>query len=192
MNPDVTVFHLFNALAGQFPPLDWAVRALVNDYAVPTLLALVLGALWFCGATENERALNQRAVLYTVLGLIITNIVIKGFQQVYFRPRPFATEHVTLLFYRPSVSSMPSEPVATMFCFVTGAWIFNRRVGIALLAVVSAFSVSRLIAGVHYPSDLIVGAALGTFCTWLPVRVGGGIDRAAEQIRRAIRRVNLA
>lgn len=192
MNPDVTLFHFFNGLAGRFPPLDWTVRALVNDYAVPTLLALVLGGLWFVGATEEERASNQRAVLYAVLGLIITNIVIKAVQQVYFRPRPFASEQVTLLFYRPSVSSMPSEPVATLFCFVTGAWLFNRRVGVALLAVVIAFSLSRLIAGVHYPSDLIVGAFLGIICTWLPARIGGGIDRAAGQIRRVARNVNLA
>lgn len=191
MNPDVALFHLINDLAGTSPVLDWLTRALVNDYAVITLMALVLGGLWFTGSDE-QRSRNQRAVLFALLGIAVVNVLIKLVQVYYFRPRPFATETVKLLFYRPSVSSFPSEPVATLFCFVAGVWGFNRPVGRAWLAVATAFALSRVLAGVHYPSDIIGGALLGVFCTWLPMRYVRLLDPALDAILRVGQRLNLA
>lgn len=116
MNPDIALFHLLNDFVGTLPPVDWIARALVNDYAVPTAMALVAAGLWFAGASEHERLRNQRAVLLIALGLLFANALIKDLSLVYFRPRPFATEEVKLLFYRPSVSSFPSVPATVAFC----------------------------------------------------------------------------
>ena len=191
MNPDVALFHFLNDFAGQSPALDWLVRALVNDYAVITLMALSLGALWFAGG-DRDRPRNQRAVLMALLGIAIVNVLIKLMQLYYFRPRPFATETVKLLFYRPSVSSFPSEPVATMFCFVAGVWAFNRPVARVLLIVASAFALSRVVAGVHYPADVVGGALLGVACTWLPVHHGRVLEPALRVVLLLSQRFNLA
>ena len=126
MNPDAALLHLLNNLAGVSPVLDWLVRAVVNDYAVPTLFALVLAALWFAGETEEQRRQIQRAVLLTMLSIAVANIVMRLGQNWYFRSRPFASEPVKLLFYRPSVSSFPSVPEATLFVYVTGLWTAHR------------------------------------------------------------------
>ena len=192
MNPDVALFHFLNNLAGQSPLLDWIVRALVNDYAVPTGMALFLGGLWAAGLTEEERRHNQRGILFAIIGLVLANVVMRGLQVSYFRPRPFATETVRLLFYRPSVSSFPSVPVATMFCFVTGVWSANRRAAGIMLAFAVAFAVARVVAGVHYPSDIIGGAVLGIIATWLPLRYIKLFDRPVDAFIRLGQRVNLA
>lgn len=180
MNPDLALFHFLNDLAGQSAILDWIVRALVNDYAVPTLMALMLAGLWAAGPTEDDRRRTQRAILFALIGVAIANALMRGLQVFYFRPRPFATETVKLLFYRPSVSSFPSVPVATMFCYVTGIWSANRRAAWLMLAFSVSFALSRVIAGVHYPSDILGGAALGILATWLPMRnlklLGQGVD----------------
>ncbi len=192
MNPDIALFHLINNIAGESPLLDWLTRAVVNDYAVPVLMSLTLGGFWFSGRTPEEGWSNQRAVLLAILGLVITNVLIRGLQEVYFRPRPFATETVKLLFYRPSVSSFPSEPVATMFCFVTAVWTANRRVGGFLLALALLFGLARVLAGVHYPSDIIGGALLGLFCTWLPMRYSRFVYRPLDAVIRFGQQLNLA
>lgn len=180
MNPDLALFHFLNDLAGQSAILDWIVRALVNDYAVPTLMALMLAGLWAAGPTEDDRRRTQRAILFALIGVAIANALMRGLQVFYFHPRPFATETVKLLFYRPSVSSFPSVPVATMFCYVTGIWSANRRAAWLMLAFSVSFALSRVIAGVHYPSDILGGAALGILATWLPMRnlklLGQGVD----------------
>jgi undecaprenyl-diphosphatase len=192
MNPDLAFFHFLNNFADQSPLLDWTVRALVNDYAVPTLMALVLGGLWFSGLTEEDRRRNQRGILFALIGLMIVNSLIRGFEVVYFRPRPFATEAVKLLFYRPSVSSFPSVPVASMFCYVTGIWSANRRAAVVILAFGVAFALARVVAGVHYPSDIIAGSLLGMIGTWLPMRYIKILDRVVGAFIRLGQRLNLA
>lgn len=193
MNPDLALFHLINNLAGVFLPLDMFVRLLVNDYAVPTLFALVLGGLWFAGINESSRERHQRAVMYGVIGLVLANILIKIAWSLYFRPRPFAIEDgVRLLFYRPSVSSFPSEPVATLAALTTGVWLFNRTVGWQMVAFTAAFSFSRVMAGVHYPSDILAGVALAIACTYLPYRYVPILGKLVGWVILKLRGLNLA
>ncbi len=161
MNPDVILFHLLNDFVGTLPPIDWLTRAVVNDFTVPTIAALVAVWLWHAGVTPEERRQNQRTVVLIALAVLVANTLIKGLSFVYFRPRPFATESVKLLFYRPSVSSFPSVPIALVFCFAAGAWYVNRRLGIALVILGSLYGLSRVYAGVHYPFDIIGGALIG-------------------------------
>jgi undecaprenyl-diphosphatase len=192
VNPDIALFHFLNDLAGQSSLLDWIVRAMVNDYAVPTFMALMLGGLWWTGLTEEERSRNQRGILFAVIGLVIANSLLRGLQMFYFRPRPFATETVKLLFYRPSVSSFPSVPVATMFCYVTGVWSANRRAAGIMLALAVVFALARVVAGVHYPSDIVGGAVLGIIATWLPMRYFRLLDYPVNALIRLGQRLNLA
>lgn len=192
MNPDVALFHFLNNLAGQSPLLDWVVRALVNDYAVPTGMTLMLIGLWLIGLTEQDRRRTQRGILFALLGLLIVNSIIRGLQVFYFRPRPFATETVKLLFYRPSVSSFPSVPVATLFCYVTGIWSANRRAAGVMLLFAMAFALARVVAGVHYPSDILGGALLGIVGTWVPMRYVKLFNYPVDIMIRLGQRLDLA
>ncbi len=172
MNPDIMLFHALNDFVGTVPLIDWVTRALVNDYAVPTAMSLVAAALWFAGATPDERTRYQRAVVFIALALLFCNALIKDLSYLYFRPRPFATESVKLLFYRPSVSSFPSIPIEVAFCFAAGAWYANRRVGKFLIVLGALYALSRVYAGVHYPSDVIAGALIGAGMVYIVVRLG--------------------
>ncbi len=171
MNPDAWLFHALNDFVGTVPLIDWLTRALVNDYAVPTAMSLVAVALWFAGVTPEERTRNQRAVIFIALALLFCNALIKDLSYVYFRPRPFATESVKLLFYRPSVSSFPSIPIEVAFCFAAGAWYANRRVSKMLFVLGTLYALARVYAGVHYPSDVIAGALIGAGMVYIVVRL---------------------
>ncbi len=171
MNPDAWLFHALNDFVGTVPLIDWATRALVNDYAVPTAMSLVAVALWFAGATPEERTRNQRAVIFIALALLFCNALIKDLSSFYFRPRPFATESVKLLFYRPSVSSFPSIPIEVAFCFVAGAWYASQRVSRMLFILGTLYALARVYAGVHYPSDVIAGALIGAGMVSIVVRL---------------------
>jgi len=171
MNPDVWLFHLLNDFVGTFPPLDWLTRAVVNDYTIPTLISLVAAGLWFAGTNDAEHARNQRAVILIALGILFSQALIKDLAYVFFRPRPFATETVKLLFYRPSVSSFPSIPIAVTFAFAMGAGYANRRVAKILFALGILYALARVYAGVHYPSDVIGGALLGAGMVYIVARL---------------------
>lgn len=192
MNPDLWLFHLLNDFVGTFPLLDWFVRFIVNDYTIPTLIALIAAGMWFAGATDNERTLYQRAVVFIALGILFSQALIKDFSYVYFRPRPFAMEPVNLLFYRPSVSSFPSIPIAVAFTFAMGAWCANKTIGKILFGLGILYALARVYAGVHYPSDVIAGAAIGAGMVWIVARLRFVFEPLADFGIRIARRIGFA
>ncbi len=156
---------------GTAPFLDRVARWLVSDYLVPVALALALVALWY---VEPERAARQRSqigvfVALTAMGL--ASLTVFWLNAVYFRPRPFETLDVTLLFYRATDSSFPSNATAAVFGIAAAVWGVNRRLGTALLVAAGLYGLARVYAGVHYPLDVVAGAIIGTAMSYLAFRL---------------------
>jgi undecaprenyl-diphosphatase len=164
---DHWLFTVINSQVGRWPWLDSLARLLLNDYFVPTLFGVMLLALWFEGTTAHGRLTNQRAVLLGALGAALANLLLKIINLLYFRPRPFATQEVNLLFYRPTDSSLPSNAAVIGFSIAVGVWLYQRRWGWLFLLIAFLFGLSRIFGGVHYPLDLISGAILGAIAAGL-------------------------
>ena len=192
MNPDVWLLHGLNDFVGTVPIVDWMARFIVNDFAVPTAMSLVAVAIWFSGTIPEEQQRNRRAVIVVVLAILFSNALIKDLAQFYFRPRPFATESVKLLFYRPSVSSFPSIPIDVAFCFAMGLWYANKRLGNVLFALGALYALSRVYAGVHYPSDVIAGALLGAGMVYIINRLKFVFEPLANWLAETAQRLGFA
>jgi undecaprenyl-diphosphatase len=72
-------------------------------------------------------------------------------------------------------SSFPSDHAALFFALLTGVWLACRRAGVILLFyVLIAISFPRIYTGIHYPTDILAGAALGIaavlICSWNGIR----------------------
>ncbi len=179
MNPiyplDRWLFTVINGQAGRWPWLDSLARLTLNDYFVPTLLALILLALWFEPARPARR--NQRAVLAASLSAALVNLIVKAMNLLYFRPRPFAGQAVHLLFYHPTDSSFPSNAAALGFAIAAAVWFHHRPWGWGLLLLAALFGLSRIFGGVHYPLDVAAGALLGWGAAWLVQRQNDLVDK---------------
>lgn len=169
---DVWLFRQINGFVGTFPLFDRFMSTVVNEYLITVTLSLVVFGLWFVGASPAARQSNQRAVIYAVLGEVVANSIVVLNNALYYRPRPFATLQVNLLFYEPTDSSMPSNPAAVAFAFATAVWMVNRRAGALLYALAVLFALSRVYCGVHYPLDVVGGALAGALGALIAVRLG--------------------
>jgi undecaprenyl-diphosphatase len=167
---DYQLFQLINRHAGHTPALDTVMRLLVSDYLLPTAIGLITAGLWFAGPTPADRRTRQRAALEGGVALLLANALIKLANLIYFRPRPFATHKVNLLFYRPSDSSFPSNPAAVGFSVAVAVWLTHRQAGVTLLVLAILWSLARVYCGVHYPLDIVAGAAVGSLAAVLIVR----------------------
>ena len=161
MSWDWVLFQFINGWAGRWSLLDGIMRLLVNDYGLTTAMALGLVALWFEGGERTEREGNQRAVLMAILSVMLANVLLKLCNMVYFRPRPFETHAVNLLFYHPTDSSLPSNVATVGFALAVSLWTWNRRAGLTCLIAALLLGLSRVFCGVHYPGDILAGALLG-------------------------------
>ncbi|MGQ9553092.1 MAG: phosphatase PAP2 family protein [Anaerolineae bacterium] len=148
---------------------------LVNDYLMPSAIVLLLVWLWLRGRSAEERARDTITAVNAVAAQFVANMILKGINLAYFRPRPFdALPNVNLVFYRPWDSSCPSNPAAFAFAVAVSIYLGDRRLGLLALSMGAAWTVSRVYAGVHYPLDVIAGAALGgSVAYWLSRRSRG-------------------
>jgi membrane-associated phospholipid phosphatase len=109
------------------------------------------------GAIDGERRSEWRRATLTVAGTYALNTAIKlavGRRRPELRGLPPLTG-------TPTALSFPSSHASTAFA----AALLYSQLGlpiVPLYSLAAGLSLSRLYLGVHYPSDVLVGAALGT------------------------------
>ncbi len=192
MSVDWALFQMLNGLAGRWPAFDRLIQFLMNDYALTTALSALLVVLWLRGRTPKEREADQRAVVYTIVALLVSSVLLKGLNLLFFRLRPFTEHEVNLLFYYPSDSSLPSNSATVGFVFAIGALERSRGLGILGICLAGILGLARVIGGVHYPLDIVAGALLGTGTVLLVWRLGRFLDPLVRGVRAVARLLFLA
>ncbi len=163
---DERVLLWISGLVGKFAPLDYIMRLAVNDYFIPVSISLILLGLWFWGKKMNERESYQRAVLIAAASLGISDGMVKICNLFYDRPRPFMSmpellPTVEKIFYPPHDPSFPSNAAAIVFAVAAAIWFYRHKIGAFLCFLALLMSFARVYAAVHYPLDIIGGAAIG-------------------------------
>ncbi|MFD9793560.1 bifunctional phosphatase PAP2/diacylglycerol kinase family protein [Streptomyces sp. NPDC059070] len=125
------------------------------------------GLLWFgtaaaMAATRSPRA--RRAALRGVASLALASATVNtiGKRSVR-RTRPILdlVPLVRQLKHQPITTSFPSGHAASAAAFATGVALESRGWGAVVAPVAFSVAASRVYTGVHYPGDVLVGAALG-------------------------------
>ncbi len=113
-------------------------------------------------------SLLARRDLFLGLGLTAlcvwsADLISLGIKEVSHRPRPFqAIPGVDTLVDTTVSHSLPSGHAATSFAGAVVLTYLFPRAGPVLFVLAAAIAFSRIYVGVHYPSDVLLGAALGT------------------------------
>jgi membrane-associated phospholipid phosphatase len=84
-----------------------------------------------------------------------------GIKDLVNRPRPFEAHPQIHPLYSVHSSSFPAGHAATAFAGATLLAYMAPRASPLFLALAVAISYSRVYVGVHYPGDVIAGAAVG-------------------------------
>lgn len=103
------------------------------------------------------------ACLWSLLITIILNeIIVKPLVN---RPRPFVQlEGLIMLIRAPRSFSFPSGHTATSFAAATAIFCHDRKLGGVAYVVAALIGFSRLYLSVHFLTDVIGGAILGSTC----------------------------
>lgn len=199
-NLDTALFFWINNLVGRWRLLDEWWRFWANDYIVPSLLVGTIAAGWFSG----ERRWRVGLVC-ALVALAFANAFVAGSNAIWFRPRPFTTHDITLLYYYPSDSSFPSNSAAVVWAL---AWVIFRaerggrregeakgywvlRIGKTALGLALLMGLARIWVGIHYPLDIVGGAAVGILAGQLAWGWRVGVGRVADGLVRLARLLKL-
>jgi len=160
-NLDFTIASYLNDFSGKSDSIDSLLAIAISDYCIPVILALTLFYLWFAGTNNKERYTFQRAVLSAIVSLGLANLFVLVINDYYYRERPFLAHDITLLFYAPTDSSFPANPAALSFALAFSIWLKVKITGRYLFVFSAIWCISRIYAGIFFPSDIVGGAVLG-------------------------------
>jgi diacylglycerol kinase family enzyme/membrane-associated phospholipid phosphatase len=190
------VIEWFRQVVGQANKLDlaigrWAARLPPTpaDHAIMRLTRSANhGLLWFCCAAvlAARPGATRRGALRGVIAIAGASVSANALLKPLFPRRRPPTDELPehrRLRDRPRSSSFPSGHAASAAAFATAVTMESRRGGLLVAPVAAAVAYSRVHVGVHWSSDVAVGAAVGVGSAlltrrWWPVR---GTDEAAAR-----------
>lgn len=119
-----------------------------------TFLASFL--VWFMAA----------AALFLARGSLLAGIIAWSLSQFikwfHHTPRPFEINgHTPLTLFANSDGSFPSGHTALAFALATSVLLHRRNLGLIFIAAAMLVGVGRVLSNVHYPIDILAGAAIG-------------------------------
>ena len=190
---DKAIFLWINALVGYSPAVDAAMGWIASDYLVPVSMGLTLVALWFIGQDAPQRMRYQIGMFTALTAMALSSLVVLISNALFFRPRPFdGLDGISLLFYRPTDSSFPSNSAAAAFAIAAAVWCVNRRIGAAMFIAAAIYGFSRVYVGVHYPADILGGALIALIITALTLRLRDLMMPALVAVIKAARLLAIA
>ena len=161
---DLIIFQWLNSWAGVRELWDTLIifRAEWLGYWIGGALGLFL---IFGKEKKKELWMVFEALAASLISRFVFTEIIRYF---YNRPRPFEilSNIYQLLEHSPG-GSFPSGHAAFFFALAAGVFIYYRKWGILFYLFALAMGISRVIAGIHWPSDILGGAVIGIVSAYL-------------------------
>src|SRR3954454_15684103 len=190
---DHSLLHALNDFMFRHDGVEDPLLFYVN---VSEALFIATLAIVFLAARGAAHAAWRRASVAAVLSAGLGLAVGKVISELVDRARPFVADPqgVHLFSGHAADPGFPSDHATAAFAIAVAILLRKRGWGIVALIAATVLAIGRVALGVHYPSDVIAGAALGSAAAlalwapplrsridWLADAVGGRWDRLVER-----------
>lgn len=171
---DRIVLNWFNNWVGHTELIDSGLSIVQTPMLKTIPFMLVFWSLWFFPKTFEAKRRVREALLSSLLSTIPVIAVLRAAANYLpFSARPIHTPDIKINFHSDlntavldGWSSMPSDHAGLFVGFSVAIFTIHRGFGLFLLSwSFLIVSLPRIILGLHWPSDIIVGALIGSFLT---------------------------
>jgi undecaprenyl-diphosphatase len=172
--------------------IDWGVLHWIHntlscpalDYLMPKITALgEKGIIWILTAcvlmcTKQYRRYGITLIIGLTAGVLFGNVFLKNLIE---RSRPSWIDHtITLLIANPTDYSFPSGHTLSSAIAATILTMSHKKYGYIAIPLACLIAFSRLYLFVHFPSDILAAALIGSLIGAL---VFNGISRMIPKVK---------
>ena len=162
---DLVVFRYLNSWVGVSPFFDWAIRfrAIYLWYLVIAAVLLFVAIPFVFPRARSARARNLRLLRDAAVAAFVGRYVITELIRFsYSRPRPFEVlTDAHQIIAHTTGGSFPSGHAALSFAIAAAVSFYYPKTSIFFFLAAFSIGVSRVAAGIHWPSDIFGGAVVG-------------------------------
>jgi undecaprenyl-diphosphatase len=170
-----------NSIAGEFGPLDSAIRFFAGDgLYVLGAIALLFGLLEFRSSFPRGVQVGTAMVIAAALAGVM--LLVSG--ALITETRPFVHDQDTvLLISHGADNSFPSEHALGAAAIAGVASLAWRRWAVVYVGLAFLVGFARVAAGVHYPGDVLASWLIGAFAAMAGWYIAPAILNAGRGLR---------
>ncbi len=182
---DRAVFFWWNGLAGKSG--FWDALAIFSAQYLIFVVAGLMVVLWFALPRKAEAV--RRQLLFAGLSGAIAIGVNYVIGVLWYRPRPFVLypHAVHLLVQHAADASFPSDHAAVAAAVAFALRGQSRGLQLLFWLLTLLIALSRVFVGVHWPTDVLGGVAVGYAASSAVLAVSGPLRRPADFVLRLLR-----
>jgi undecaprenyl-diphosphatase len=185
---DTALLHALNGFAFRHDAVEDPLSLYVGASQILFMALLALLVL-----VDRGTGWRRRAAVAAGFGAGLALAGAQVISRLVDRPRPFVADPrgVHLFARHAADASFPSDHATAAFAIATAVLLRDRRWGGVVLAFAAVLAVGRVAVGVHYPTDVLAGAALGAAASlllYVPAtrrlldRLAGGVGRPIDAV----------
>ncbi len=155
---DLLFFRFLYSLPETFNIPTIAIVFIAEDLAYILLAATALFLVY--SAMSHHRKI--KAAISLIIAATLSSLTITQFiRLIWHRPRPLVSLNLPEIISEASYS-FPSAHAAVFFALSTIIYFYNKKIGVLFFVATALICLGRILAGVHYPSDILAGLFVGT------------------------------
>lgn len=161
---DVKIFYDIFSFVDRHPFM----HGVAVYFAVYLIFVMVGVGLWLMARDRHFRGKGSRYILSSVVVAYAINMAI-GIVRFRARPPEALPEIEPLITGLLTQKSFPSGHATLAFALAASIYYLDKRWGIVFIILAGFVAMGRVMVGVHFPLDVLAGAALG-FITAMVLR----------------------
>lgn len=155
------------------------------------LFLLLIGVLLLAPAAGSSAVAWRRGAVAAGCSAVAALAIANVLAHLVDRARPFVSDPSGIHVFSQHAADpgFPSDHATASFAIAVAILLRSRRWGLLALAMAGVLAAARVALGLHYPSDVLAGAALGAataIALWTP-RVRRPIERVADGLGGLLR-----
>lgn len=103
--------------------------------------------------------------MFAILASLFSYITARLLSALYYDPRPFVITHIQPLIPHAADNGFPSDHTLLTMVIAVVVFTYNRKLGLLLGVVSIIVGISRVLAGVHNPIDILGAVGIAAIVT---------------------------